>query len=511
MLILLSLIFLSYSLPVLTKDSQLNIISIQHYQGPLFYVTTPEGLYLYNIQTNRIEQNYPSQYGNIVGVGYLNMPTRAIVPTTRGIVQYEMINQVINQKYIPGEFSEVYYSNGYVYAITRKGERESDVITIFNSGLNKINELSLGKIDDLYVAGYVAVKIGDVLYILQGNNTVKIDDLKTSSMFWYGKSKIYIPFYQQLYVINLQGDVIDVRYFNSSILSVFDTENEYAVHTIDGIYIGDKKLDIEPPTVKKRKYLSNEMAFVNDGKYSYMIYNGIPVGVYEFQIANNLVYIPSQRLFVTNANTTILAYSSDSCYFYKRAYIDYCRDIEIEYTYFGTAPSIWVNNESVPLEAGKAMVRWGKLSPKTYKLTCISPYQGNYLVGQSDTVDLVILPKGRLNEFVFNVYHDNNKVDNYYITQNGTVLRFEVANYRNQSIQANIETYLFDRLLENGTIFKTRSIQFDEPGDYRIRIYERCHQPIDYYVRIVKQEGIPWILILVGLLVVVIIFIVLKR
>ncbi len=510
MLILLSLILISYSLPVLSKDSQLNIIDIKHYQGPLFYITTPEGMVLYNINTNTIEQIYRSQYGNIIGTGYIDMPRRAILPTTNGIVEYAMVNQVIVQRYIQGEANQIYYSNGYIYAVLKRTGREFDKITIFSSDLNKIGELlDIGKIDDIYAGKrYFAVKVGDVLYILQGNNTVKINDLKTSSLIWYGESKIYIPYYQQLYVINLMGDVIDVKYFNTSVLSVFEVEDQYAVHTIDGIYMNGKKLNIEPPTVKTRKYIDEQIVFVNDGKYSYLIYNGIPVGVYEFQIDKNLIYIPNQRLFGTNINSTIFLYAADSCYFNKRSYVDYCRDIEINYTYFGTIPILFIDNNTIGSET---KIRWGSLSPKTYNLICVAPYQGNFLVGQSDKVDLVILSKGKLNQFIFNVYHDDVKVDNYYITKNGTVLRFEVANYKNQSIQTNIEIYRFSDMLENTTMFRTKSIRFDEPGDYKIRIYEKCHEPIEYYVRILKDEEFPWIFILIPLILIGAILFILKR
>lgn len=513
MLILINFfIFLIWSLPVSTINLDSPIIQIQQLSGSQFYIVHRDGIYLYDINTKTILNQLNSKYGNIIGAGYMNMPNRAVLPTTTGIVEYKLVNQIIDQAIINVQSNNIYFSNNHFYALKISDEREQDSITILDNQLNILRSFNLqGKVKNIYAGRkYLGLETTQGVYVLIGNSSIFIDDIKPSSMVWFGEDYLYIPFYQQLYILNLEGDVLEQRFINSSIYSVFQVQNSTYIHTIDGIIIDNKELDILPPMVKIRKYINENMVMIDDGKNTYLILNGIPVGTYEFNLSSEILYLPIQQLFLTYTNNTISLYSAASCYLHKIEYVDYCRDIEIKYNYFITPPLLIIENQTLPQTEGTAIIKWGEKRPGTYPIFCISSYKGNLLLGQKHTANLVILEKGKINNYIFEVYDKDNLINNYYITKNGTTLKFSVKDYKNISTTAKLEIYLFENLLENSTIIGTRSIRFDEPGDYLIKIYDTCYSPINFYVRIVKTEEFPWFIVLIFIILIIIIFVLMK-
>lgn len=505
MLILLSSLFLlSLSLPLSTIKTDFDIIQLQHYAGSQFYILTQNGILLYDLNTKKIIQEYRSNFGNIVGRGYLDMPKRAIVPTSAGIIEYYQRNMIIDQRYINVQGDAIYYSNNYFYVIDRK-DREWN-ITILDNNLNLISSYKLlGNILDLFVNNkYVGIHTTEGLYIIFENRSTFISksEVYPNNRVWFGEDLIFVPFYQQLFVLNLQGDVIDIKYFNTSILSVFQTgPKEYYVHTINTIHTKDGIIDIDAPTSSTRYYVNSSMVFLWDGVSTNLVVNGIPVGKYEFSIAKNMLYLPTQKIFIVAENQSINIYSASSCYFHRRAYVDYCRDIEVNYSYFISPPLLMIDNSTLT----STRIIWGSREPKVYTLKCISDYEGDYSVGQSDSVNLVMLERGRLNRMDVRI-QDEIDADGFVEISTGETVKVEIRDYKGRSITGNAEVYRGEDLIENVTISGVRSFDFNNSGEYVIRLSRECYEPTSIYVY-VRGQGIDFGLI--GIVIILLLIIIL--
>ncbi|MEM4205050.1 MAG: hypothetical protein QW336_00045 [Candidatus Anstonellales archaeon] len=508
MLILASLILIStlFSIPISTIKTDFDIIQISQAIGSQFYIVTPSGIILYDINSRSIRQEYRSNSGTIVGKGYLDMPRRAVLPTTNGIVEYTVVNMVINQRYINVPADQIYFSNNHFYTIVKK-ERSTREINILDNQLNLLSNLKIsGEILDVYAGSkYFLVHSDSGIYIMIGNTTIQITDLKPSAKLWYGIDRIYIPFYQQLYVIDLYGNVLEQRYFNTSIYAVFQVDRDYHAYTIDGIYTSSKIIDIQPPLINSRYYLNDEMVLVNSGRSTYLILNGIPVGSYEFEISNNILYLPNQRVFLVANGNLISIYSAASCYFNRRYYVDYCRDIKISGNFYISQPIIILKNQTLQGNILEGInIRWGSLPPDTYELRCISDYQGDYSIGQSDNVELVILAQGLKNNFITKATYNDIPIEQYYIVPENSLIRFEIRDYKNLSAAANMEIIRYDtgEVVQNLSISGVRAVEFNTSGDYVVRFVAQCYNPAEYYIRVTRQGSIlDLILPILGVLV----------
>ncbi|MCX8154557.1 MAG: hypothetical protein N3C61_01865 [Candidatus Micrarchaeota archaeon] len=509
MLILLNIVLvLSLSLPISTVKTDFDIIQMQHHGGSQFYVLTQNGIILYDIRDRRILQEYRSNYGNIVGKGYMDMPRRAVIPTSAGIVEYHQLNMIINQKYINVQADVIYHSNNHFYAIDRRDRGIQ--LTILDNNLNNISSFEiLGKIIDVFANNkYISLHTTEGLYIITGNQTVFIgkSELYPSNRVWFGEDMIFIPYYQQLFVLDLQGDVKEIRYFNTSILSVFQTgPKDYYVHTINSIYTRNGMINIDGPISSVRYYLNSSMVLLRDGTSTTLVMNGIPVGRYEFDIAENMFYLPIQKVFVVSENQSINIYSAASCYFHRRTYVDYCRDIDINYSYFISPPVVMLENSTLTSNR----ISWGSLEPRAYLLKCISDYEGDYSVGQSDSVDLVILDKGKLNRIDV-IIQDQRYPDNFVEMVVGETIKVELRDYRGRSMAADAEIYRNGELQNRITINGVISFDFNNPGEYVIRISKQCYEPVELYI-LVRSQGIDFgfvgIVIVIFILIIALVYI----